>query len=71
VALTLLAYAVLDDRDGNGTSCMDTAIGDYYNRRFIQFPPGVAHCFKALGNENLLVLVVFAPPLTKKDKTFV
>ncbi len=29
VALTFLAYAVLDDRDG--TSCMDTAIRDYYN----------------------------------------
>lgn len=29
VALTLLAYAMLDDRDG--TSCMDTAIRDYYN----------------------------------------
>jgi hypothetical protein len=29
VALTFLAYAVLDDRDG--TSCMDTAVRDYYN----------------------------------------
>jgi len=29
VALSLLAYAVIDDRDG--TDCMDTAILDYYN----------------------------------------
>jgi len=29
VALSLLAYAVIDDRDG--TDCMDTAIQDYYN----------------------------------------
>ncbi|MGC9436274.1 MAG: hypothetical protein ACP5C4_09430 [Methanomicrobiales archaeon] len=29
VALTLLAYAMLDDRDGS--ECMDTAVRDYYN----------------------------------------
>ncbi len=30
IALSLLAYAVIDDRDGTG--CMDMAIQDYYNR---------------------------------------
>ena len=30
IALSLLAYAVIDDRDG--TDCMNTAILDYYNR---------------------------------------
>lgn len=30
VALSLLAYAVIDDRDG--TDCMDMAVLDYYNR---------------------------------------
>jgi quercetin dioxygenase-like cupin family protein len=37
----------------------------------IYIPPGVAHGFKALGDENLLVLVVFTPPLDEKDRTFV
>ncbi len=31
VALSLLAYAVIDDRDG--TECMDAAIRDYYTAR--------------------------------------
>lgn len=30
IALSLLAYAVIDDRDG--TDCMNTAILDYYNQ---------------------------------------
>ncbi len=37
----------------------------------IYIPPGVVHGFDAFGDENLLVLVVFAPPLDEKDRTFV
>ncbi len=37
----------------------------------IYLPPGTVHGFDALGTENLLVLVVFAPPLDEKDRTFV
>ena len=37
----------------------------------IYIPPGVVHAFATLGDENLLVLVVFAPPLDEKDRTFV
>lgn len=37
----------------------------------IYLPPGTIHGFDAIGDENLLVLVVFAPPLDEKDRTFV
>lgn len=37
----------------------------------IYIPPGTIHGFDAFGAENLLVLVIFAPPLDEKDRTFV
>ncbi len=37
----------------------------------IYIPPGVVHAFDAVGSDNLLVLVIFAPPLDESDRTFV
>ena len=40
LALTFLAYAVVDDRDG--TNCMDLAIRDYYNSVAEEAPKSIA-----------------------------
>ncbi len=37
----------------------------------IYIPPGTAHSFDALGTENLIVLVIFAPSLDESDRTFI
>ncbi len=37
----------------------------------LYLPAGTVHDFEALGNENFLVFVVFAPPHGEKDRHFV
>jgi mannose-6-phosphate isomerase-like protein (cupin superfamily) len=37
----------------------------------LYLPSGTVHDFEALGNENFLVFVVFAPPLSEKDRHLV
>jgi mannose-6-phosphate isomerase-like protein (cupin superfamily) len=37
----------------------------------LYLPAGTVHDFEALGNENFLVFVVFAPPLGEKDRHLV
>jgi mannose-6-phosphate isomerase-like protein (cupin superfamily) len=37
----------------------------------LYLPAGTVHDFEALGNENLQVFVVFAPPLGEKDRHLV
>jgi hypothetical protein len=55
VALTLLAYAVLDDRDG--TSCVDTTIRDYYNSALREYceplAMATAQSYECSGSEKI------------------
>jgi quercetin dioxygenase-like cupin family protein len=68
-------HSISDEIDfvfqGQASITIDGKVRPIKSGDLIYIPPGVVHAFDAIGDENLLVLVVFAPPLDEKDRTFV
>jgi quercetin dioxygenase-like cupin family protein len=68
-------HSVKDEIDfviqGKANMTIDGEVRPIKSGDLIYIPPGTVHGFDALETENLLVLVVFAPPLDEKDRTFV
>ncbi len=68
-------HSISDEIDfiiqGQADMTIDGEVRKVKSGDLIYIPPGTVHGFDAIGDEDLLVLVVFAPPLSEEDRTFV